>query len=183
MSAITETRCYAAELLWEKQAGEMFRQAMRAATRRDCVCHQEKPCWLMDRALELLAPTISEEKWNASSWPFASRLARTANTSSSSTLAAGSMTPVPLVLPHAQSAAACRKHFMFGRFSWGGVNALTATGPGATLKVCPDRSSPDSSTSSSLSAASRSPCLVSAARVAVRVASSGSSSRRVLGVS
>jgi len=49
----------------EKQVGEMFRQAMREATRRDCVCHQEKPCWLMDRALELLAPTVAEENWNA----------------------------------------------------------------------------------------------------------------------
>ena len=65
MSVINETHCYAAELLWEKQVGDMFRQAMREATRRDCVCHQEKPCWLMDRALELLAPTVAEENWNA----------------------------------------------------------------------------------------------------------------------
>ena len=65
MTAITETRCQAAELLWEEQTGDMFRQTMRNATGRDCVCHQEKPCWLMDRALELLGPTISEQNWNA----------------------------------------------------------------------------------------------------------------------
>jgi hypothetical protein len=65
MTAITETRCQAAELLWEAQMGEFFRQTMRNATGRDCVCHQEKPCWLMDRALELLAPAISEQNWNS----------------------------------------------------------------------------------------------------------------------
>jgi hypothetical protein len=64
MSATTETHCHAAELLWEEQMGETFRQAMRDATGRDCVCHQEKPCWLMDRALELLAPTVAEQSWN-----------------------------------------------------------------------------------------------------------------------
>ena len=65
MSAITEARCQAAALLWEEQVGETFRQTMRAATGRDCVCHQEKTCWLMDRALELLAPTVAELNWNA----------------------------------------------------------------------------------------------------------------------
>jgi len=65
MSTITETHCPAAALLWEQQMGEMFRQAMREATGRDCVCHQENPCWLMDRALELLAPTVAEQNWNA----------------------------------------------------------------------------------------------------------------------
>ena len=65
MSVITETHCPAAALLWEGQMDEMFRQAMRNATGRDCECHQEKLCWLMDRALELLAPTVAEQNWNA----------------------------------------------------------------------------------------------------------------------
>ena len=65
MRAITETHCPAAALLWEGQMGETFLQAMAHATGRDCVCHQEKPCWLMDRALELLAPTVAEQHWNA----------------------------------------------------------------------------------------------------------------------
>ena len=64
-TAITETRCQAAALLWEGQMGDTFRQSMRNATGRDCVCHQQKPCWLMDRALELLAPSIAEQNWNA----------------------------------------------------------------------------------------------------------------------
>ena len=65
MTTIAETHCHAAALLWEEQVGKTFRQAMRNATGRDCVCHQEKPCWLMDRSLELLAPTIAELNWNA----------------------------------------------------------------------------------------------------------------------
>jgi hypothetical protein len=65
LSVITETHCYAAELLWEERKGaETFRQTMRDATGRDCVCHQEKTCWLMDRALELLAPAVAEQNWN-----------------------------------------------------------------------------------------------------------------------
>jgi hypothetical protein len=64
MSAITEARCSAADLLWEQPMGETFRQVMRDATGRDCVCHQENPCWLMDRALERLAPAVAEQNWN-----------------------------------------------------------------------------------------------------------------------
>ena len=51
-TTITETHCYASELLWDREMAEMFRQTLIRAIGRDCFCHEGESCWLMDSALK-----------------------------------------------------------------------------------------------------------------------------------
>jgi hypothetical protein len=54
MSAVVETQCYAADLMWDEPQAAIFRQAMGEAIGRDCVCHEGEPCWLRDRVFDLV---------------------------------------------------------------------------------------------------------------------------------
>ena len=47
----TKTHCQAAEILWDEKMAKRFRQLMVAAVGRDCFCHEDESCWLMDAAL------------------------------------------------------------------------------------------------------------------------------------
>ena len=48
----TKTHCLAAELMWDAEMAEMFRQTLTRALGRDCFCHEGESCWLMDSALK-----------------------------------------------------------------------------------------------------------------------------------
>jgi hypothetical protein len=57
----TATGCYAAEMIWDADEAERFRQLCREAIRRDCVCQDGERCFLMDRALEMGGTTVVED--------------------------------------------------------------------------------------------------------------------------
>jgi hypothetical protein len=48
----TTTHCHAAELLWDEKMAKRFRQTLIRAIGRDCFCHEDEHCWLMDSALK-----------------------------------------------------------------------------------------------------------------------------------
>jgi hypothetical protein len=53
-TSIIETHCYAADLMWDEAKAAIFRETMGEAIGRDCVCDEGEPCWLYDRAFELI---------------------------------------------------------------------------------------------------------------------------------
>lgn len=50
--SVIETHCYAAEILWDVEMAEMFRQLSQDAVGNDCLCHEGESCSLMASALK-----------------------------------------------------------------------------------------------------------------------------------
>lgn len=52
--------CPAAELIWSEEAAEQYRQLMRAAVGRDCLCEGHEVCALLEGAVKSLSALVQE---------------------------------------------------------------------------------------------------------------------------